>query len=231
MCVEEFTLKSIQNWIEKHLRLQLNPAKKWDGEDLGTQEFLGFQLTRLRRIKIAPDSVERFKAKVREISRRGRSLTEEQFRTLWQQYLRGWWQYYQLQRSSRTDLPTQSLGFADTSGSCSGCAGYWPCRTAAEPAISGVEGPPAEGGSQQQRGPGRQCALQLTHRPFPTRSCDAPVSFPIGSCGHSGPLSSTAGCGKPHVRWCGRVPGRNPRHSTRSRFPCLSCVRYTVVPT
>src|SRR5207245_966193 len=27
---------------------------------------------------------------------------------------------------------------------------------------------------------------------------------------------STAGCGKPHVRWCGRVTGRNPRHSTRS---------------
>src|ERR1019366_1774910 len=30
------------------------------------------------------------------------------------------------------------------------------------------------------------------------------------------PLSSTAGCGKPHVRWCGRVTGRDPRHSTRS---------------
>ena len=30
------------------------------------------------------------------------------------------------------------------------------------------------------------------------------------------PESPTAGCGKPHVRWCGRVPGRNPRHPTRS---------------
>ena len=30
----------------------------------------------------------------------------------------------------------------------------------------------------------------------------------------------TAGCGKPHVRWCGRVPGRNPRHPTRSRSDC-----------
>jgi len=29
-------------------------------------------------------------------------------------------------------------------------------------------------------------------------------------------LRSTAGCGKPHVRWCGRVSGRNPRHPTRS---------------
>src|SRR6266540_1379900 len=29
-------------------------------------------------------------------------------------------------------------------------------------------------------------------------------------------LNSTAGCGKPHVWWCGRVPGRNPRRPTRS---------------
>ena len=27
--------------------------------------------------------------------------------------------------------------------------------------------------------------------------------------------SPTAGYGKPYVRWCGRVPGRNPRHPTR----------------
>jgi hypothetical protein len=30
------------------------------------------------------------------------------------------------------------------------------------------------------------------------------------------PRGPTAVCGKPHVRWCGRVPGRNPRHPTRS---------------
>ncbi len=29
-------------------------------------------------------------------------------------------------------------------------------------------------------------------------------------------LDSTAGCGKPHVRWCGRDNGRNPVISTRS---------------
>ena len=43
--------------------------------------------------------------------------------------------------------------------------------------------------------------------------CDA-----IGACGAElRPLGPTAGYGKPYVRWCGRVPGRNPRHSTRSR--------------
>jgi hypothetical protein len=30
------------------------------------------------------------------------------------------------------------------------------------------------------------------------------------------PRGATAGCGKPHVRWCGRVTGRNPRDPTRS---------------
>jgi len=30
------------------------------------------------------------------------------------------------------------------------------------------------------------------------------------------PPGSTAGCGKPHVRWCGRDDGRNPVISTRS---------------
>ena len=42
--------------------------------------------------------------------------------------------------------------------------------------------------------------------------CDA-----VGSRGRKvKPPGSTAGYGKPYVRWCGRVPGRNPRHSTRS---------------
>ena len=30
------------------------------------------------------------------------------------------------------------------------------------------------------------------------------------------PPGPTAGYGKPYVRWCGRVPGRNPRYPTRS---------------
>ncbi|MFZ3056733.1 MAG: hypothetical protein WA098_08255 [Smithella sp.] len=34
------------------------------------------------------------------------------------------------------------------------------------------------------------------------------------------PMYLIAGCGKPHVRWCGRVMGRNPRDSTRSFAHC-----------
>jgi hypothetical protein len=48
------------------------------------------------------------------------------------------------------------------------------------------------------------------------RPAAARLSSTIGSCRAVTRLGSTAGCGKPHVRWCGRVTGRNPRHSTRS---------------
>src|SRR6266852_2376986 len=42
------------------------------------------------------------------------------------------------------------------------------------------------------------------------------LSPAVRSCGCSTPLTSTAGCGKPHVRWCGREQGRNPLPPTRS---------------
>src|ERR1017187_8383173 len=56
------------------------------------------------------------------------------------------------------------------------------------------------------------------------------LSRSIGSCKPVRLPGSTAGCGKPHVRWCGRVAGRNPRHSTRSRLPNRSTERGTEPP-
>lgn len=91
----ERTLLSIQRWIEKHLRLKVNAAKSGTGRTW-ERKFLGFQLTRSRRIKIAPESMQRFKAKVREFWRSCQSLTEEVIRQNWQQFLPGWWGYYQL---------------------------------------------------------------------------------------------------------------------------------------
>ena len=42
----------------------------------------------------------------------------------------------------------------------------------------------------------------------------------IGFCDHLKSLGSIAGCGKPHVRWCGRGDGRNPVTSSRSVLSC-----------
>jgi hypothetical protein len=55
--------------------------------------------------------------------------------------------------------------------------------------------------------------LAGTYVPSPVRPLRHPTLRP--PC--KAPLRSTAGCGNPHVRWCGRVPGRNsPGHPTRS---------------
>ena len=91
----ERTLASIQDWIEKHLRLKVNAAKSGTGK-AWERKFLGFRLDRKKRIGIAPESLERFKAKVREMWDGRRSRTSNQLRDEWGQYVRGWWEYFQL---------------------------------------------------------------------------------------------------------------------------------------
>src|SRR4051812_38283441 len=96
----ERTIQSIQSWIERHLRLKVNPAKSGVGRTW-ERKFLGFRLSRMRRIEIAPESLQRFKAKVREKWRSCQSLTSDQLQQNWQQYIRGWWGFYQLTEDRR----------------------------------------------------------------------------------------------------------------------------------
>jgi RNA-directed DNA polymerase len=96
----ERVMASIQGWIEKHLRLQVNATKSGVGRTW-ERKFLGFRLNRARQIEAAPESVERFKAKVREKWRSCQSLTSNQLRDNWRQYVRGWWGYYRLAENRR----------------------------------------------------------------------------------------------------------------------------------
>jgi len=91
----ERTLASVQDWIEKHLRLKVNAAKSGTGR-VWERKFLGFRLNRQLRIGIAPESIERFKAKVREMWRGNQSRTSNELRDSWLQYIQGWWGYFQL---------------------------------------------------------------------------------------------------------------------------------------
>jgi len=91
----ERTLASVQSWMEKHLRLKVNTAKSGTGR-VWERKFLGFRLNRQTRIGIAPESIERFKAKVREMWRGNQSATSEELRDTWLRYVRGWWNYFQL---------------------------------------------------------------------------------------------------------------------------------------
>ena len=91
----ERTLNSVRAWIEKHLRLEVNAAKSGTGR-VWERKFLGFRLDRDKRIGVAPESIARFKTKVREMWKGGQSRTSNQLRDAWRHYIRGWWGYFQL---------------------------------------------------------------------------------------------------------------------------------------
>lgn len=96
----ERVMESVQEWIRKHLRLEVNATKSGVGRTW-ERKFLGFRLNRERQIEAAPESLERYQAKVREMWRSGQSRTSNQLRDAWQQYVRGWWGYYQLAENRR----------------------------------------------------------------------------------------------------------------------------------
>lgn len=93
-------LTGITAWIGKHLRLKVNEAKSGAGRPW-ERKFLGFRLNRQGQVEAAPESVERFKRKVREIWRGNRSVTSRQLRDEWRRYVRGWWGYYRLTERRR----------------------------------------------------------------------------------------------------------------------------------
>jgi RNA-directed DNA polymerase len=96
----ERVMESVKGWIEKHLRLQVNATKSGVGRPW-ERKFLGFRLNRQQQIEAAPESLERFKAKVREKWRSCQSRTSNQLREAWRQYVRGGWGYYRLAENRR----------------------------------------------------------------------------------------------------------------------------------
>jgi hypothetical protein len=97
--------ESVIAWIEKHLQVEVNRDKSGSGPS-DQSGLLGFRLYADGRIGVAPKTVERLKAKVRELWEGRQSLTSEQLRDQWQRYIRGWWHYFELTdwRREVTDL-------------------------------------------------------------------------------------------------------------------------------
>ena len=96
----ERVLESITAWIKQHLKLEVNATKSGAGRPW-ERKFLGFRINPKGAIEAAPQSVERFKDKVRELWRSCQSQTSETLRKNWQAYIRGWWGYYQLAEERR----------------------------------------------------------------------------------------------------------------------------------
>ena len=93
-------LAGIGDWIEKRLRLEVNEAKSGAGRPW-ERKFLGFRINRRGQREVAPQSVERFQQKVREIWRSCRSVTSRELRDEWRRYVIGWWGYYRLAEERR----------------------------------------------------------------------------------------------------------------------------------
>ena len=99
----ERVLANITDWIKKHLRLEVNATKSGTGRPW-ERKFLGFRINPQGKIEVAPQSVERFKMKVRELWRSCQSQTSDELRDIWRAYIRGWWEYYRLAEERRNVL-------------------------------------------------------------------------------------------------------------------------------
>lgn len=96
----ERVLESITQWIKKHLRLEVNATKSGVGRPW-ERKFLGFRINPQGKIEAAPQSVEKFRDKVRELWQSCQSLSSEELRDNWRAFVRGWWAYYRLAEERR----------------------------------------------------------------------------------------------------------------------------------
>jgi RNA-directed DNA polymerase len=89
-------MESVTRFITNRLKLRVNGSKSATGK-AGTRKFLGFRISGVARPKrrIAEESLERFKRRIRELTRRtrGRSI-EHVVRKDLAPYLRGWGNYF-----------------------------------------------------------------------------------------------------------------------------------------
>lgn len=86
-------LEHVATWIEENLKVPVNRQKSGSGPT-DQSALLGFRLYRDGRVGVAPQAIEKMKARVRELWDARQSLTSEQLRDQWRSYITGWWNYF-----------------------------------------------------------------------------------------------------------------------------------------
>jgi RNA-directed DNA polymerase len=88
-------MASVTQFITRRLKLKVNEAKSAVARPQD-RKFLGFSFTGVRELKrrIAPQALERFKDRVRELTRRGRGISLKRIVRDLAAYLRGWRGYF-----------------------------------------------------------------------------------------------------------------------------------------
>ena len=101
----ERILQSVIEWLRKELGLEVNREKSGTGPS-GCSSLLGFRLYEDGRVGVSPKAITKLKEQVRKHWDGQQNKTSEQLRDQWQEYSRGWWNYFQLAdwRREVTDL-------------------------------------------------------------------------------------------------------------------------------
>ena len=94
-------MEKIVGWIEEKLRLKVNPDKSAAGK-VWERKFLGFRINPESQIEVAPQSLQKFKDKVRKLWRSCQSLTSVELREQWCAFMRGWWGYFRQAEATRS---------------------------------------------------------------------------------------------------------------------------------
>ncbi len=88
-------MASVTRWLTQKLKLKVN-AKKSGVARPWKRKFLGFSVTanKTPKRRISPEAIQRFKSRVRTLTRRTRGVSIEQMVEELSRYLRGWLGYY-----------------------------------------------------------------------------------------------------------------------------------------
>lgn len=87
--------RTISGWIESNLKLRVNEDKSGSGRPW-ERKFLGFRIRQGGEIEVSPQSLQRFKSRVRELWEARQNGSSRELRDRWLRYIRGWWNYYRL---------------------------------------------------------------------------------------------------------------------------------------
>lgn len=93
----EQAMESITRFLSKKLRLKVNEEKSAVDRP-GNRKFLGYSMTTHQspKLKVAPNSIKRAKARVKEIIRKGRGRSLSKVAAELTTFLRGWVNYFRL---------------------------------------------------------------------------------------------------------------------------------------
>ena len=148
-------MESVKQFISKKLKLKVNETKSAVAKPQ-ERKFLGFSFTKWGELKrlIAPKAIERFKERVREITRRNRGISMKERVEELAVYMRGWLGYFEFGevRSQMKELNSWVRRRLR-------CVFWWQWKTArkryAELVKRGVERELAESTAGSRKGPWR----------------------------------------------------------------------------